>query len=231
MAPGEGVAGWVGQHGLVANVADAYADPRFSPRSDELFGFRTATLLALPMHVQDHVIGVLELVNKRGAMFTANDQVVAETLASAAALAIDKARLFASLSERTIELQSRNEELDAFAHTVAHDLKTPLALIMGYADLLRDGLEILTPAEIEENLDQIIDSSTRMHHIIEALLALAGVRSGSDIEPEVLDMCEIVQEVMQRLTFSLRQFDANRTPAGDLAGYHQLRPLAAGSLV
>ena len=66
LAPGEGIAGWVGQHGLVASVADAYADPRFSPRSDELLGFRTATLLALPMHVQDQVIGVLELVNKRG---------------------------------------------------------------------------------------------------------------------------------------------------------------------
>ena len=208
LAPGEGIAGWVGQHGLSVSVADAYADSRFSSRSDELLGFRTATLLALPMRVQDQVIGVLELVNKRGGLFSADDQVVAETLASAAALAIDKARLFASLSERTTELQNRNEELDAFAHTVAHDLKTPLALILGYADLLRDGYEILAPTEIEENLDQIIDSSTRMHHIIEALLALAGVRSGNDIVVEPLNMSEIVQEVMQRLSFTLRQYDA-----------------------
>ena len=98
--------------------------------------------------------------------------------------------------------------MDAFAHTVAHDLKTPLALILGYADMLRESYELLTTSEVEDNLDQIIDSSTRMQHIIEALLALAGVRSGSTTEMEPIAMDEIVQEVVRRLSFTLRQFNA-----------------------
>ena len=80
---GEGIAGWVGLHGQPASVADAYADERFSPRSDALLGFRTRVILALPMRAQDRVIGVLELVNKRRGAFTASDEVVADTLASA----------------------------------------------------------------------------------------------------------------------------------------------------
>ncbi len=102
----------------------------------------------------------------------------------------------------------RNEELDAFAHTVAHDLKTPLALVMGFGEMLRDSYDLLQPQEIEMYLSHIIDNSTRMNHIIEALLLLAGVRGMQAVTVDAVDMGEIVQEVLNRLDFTLKQANA-----------------------
>ena len=93
---------------------------------------------------------MLELVNKRKGTFDQSDQMLAETLASSAAIAVQNARLLNQARERSAELQVRNEELDAFAHTVAHDLKTPLSLVMGFADMLRESIPHLEEAEIAE---------------------------------------------------------------------------------
>jgi signal transduction histidine kinase/DNA-binding response OmpR family regulator len=208
LSPGEGIAGWVAQHGESVVLDDANADPRHSRLGDRKLQYTIDSMMAVPLRARDKIIGVLELVNNRHGRYSENDQVLAETLASSAAIAIENARLFANLRERTEELQVRNEELDAFAHTVAHDLKTPLALVMGFGEMLRDSYDLLQPQEIEMYLSHIIDNSTRMNHIIEALLLLAGVRGMQAVQVEPVDMGEIVQEVLNRLDFTLKQGNA-----------------------
>jgi signal transduction histidine kinase len=208
LSPGEGIAGWVAQHGESVLLDDANADPRHSRLGDRKLQYPIRSLMAVPLRARDKVIGVLELVNNRHGRYSPNDQVLAETLASSAAVAIENARLFTNLRERTEELQVRNEELDAFAHTVAHDLKTPLALVMGFGEMLRDSYDLLQPQEIEMYLSHIIDNSTRMNHIIEALLLLAGVRGMQAVTVDAVDMGDIVQEVLNRLDFTLKQANA-----------------------
>lgn len=208
LSPGEGIAGWVAQHGESVLLDDANADPRHARLGDRKFQYPIRSMMAVPLRARDKIIGVLELVNNRLGSYSANDQVLAETLASSAAVAIENARLFANLRERTEELQVRNEELDAFAHTVAHDLKTPLALVMGFGEMLRDSYDLLQPQEIEMYLNHIIDNSTRMNHIIESLLLLAGVRGMQAVQVEATDMGLIVQEVLNRLDFTLKQSNA-----------------------
>ena len=205
LSPGQGIAGWVALHGETVNLPDANQDPRHSAFGDRKLQYHVQSLMAIPLRARDKIIGVLELVNHRSGSFSANDQVLAETLASSAAVGIENARLVASLRERTEELQARNEELDAFAHTVAHDLKTPLALVMGFGEMLRDSFDVLRPEEIDLYLNHIVDNSTRMNHIIEALLLLAGVRGMQTVEVEPVDMGEIVNEVLSRLDFTLKQ--------------------------
>ncbi|MFN8465772.1 MAG: response regulator [Caldilineaceae bacterium] len=208
LSPGEGIAGWVAQHGESVVLDDANADPRHSRLGDRKLQYPIRSLMAVPLRARDKIIGVLELVNNRHGRYSPNDQVLAETLASSAAIAIENARLFSNLRERTEELQVRNEELDAFAHTVAHDLKTPLALVMGFGEMLRDSYDLLQPQEIEMYLSHIIDNSTRMNHIIEALLLLAGVRGMQAVTVDAVDMSDIVQEVLNRLDFTLKQANA-----------------------
>ena len=208
LSPGEGIAGWVAQHGESVVLDDANADPRHSRLGDRKLQYPIRSLMAVPLRARDKIIGVLELVNNRHGRYSPNDQVLAETLASSAAIAIENARLFSNLRERTEELQVRNEELDAFAHTVAHDLKTPLALVMGFGEMLRDSYDLLQPQEIEMYLSHIIDNSTRMNHIIEALLLLAGVRGMQAVTVDAVDMGDIVQEVLNRLDFTLKQANA-----------------------
>jgi signal transduction histidine kinase len=208
LSPGEGIAGWVATHGESIILDDANADPRHSRMGDRKFHYAIGSLMAVPLRARDKIIGVLELVNNRAGRFSTNDQVLAETLASSAAVAIENARLFANLRDRSEELQARNEELDAFAHTVAHDLKTPLALVMGFGEMLRDSYDLLQPSEIEMYLNHIIDNSTRMNHIIEALLLLAGVRGIQAVQVEAIDMGFIISEVLTRLDFTLKQANA-----------------------
>jgi K+-sensing histidine kinase KdpD len=161
--------------------------------------------LAIPLRAQDTIIGVLELVNKRKGTFDQSDQMLAETLASSAAIAVQNARLLNQARERSAELQVRNEELDAFAHTVAHDLKTPLSLVMGFADMLRESIPQLEEAEISDYLNQIVEHSSRMSQIIEALLLLAGAHGTQGVTPEPVAMGEIIAEALRRLEVVLEQ--------------------------
>ena len=66
----EGVAGWVARHGEAVEVRDAAAEPRFSPRIDEITGFRTRSMLAVPVLGRDDaVVGVLQAVDSRAGAF------------------------------------------------------------------------------------------------------------------------------------------------------------------
>ena len=208
LAPGQGIAGWAAQTEQTLVVNDAPLDPRFSNTSDEKLNFRTQSLLAVPLRAPDKTLGVLELVNKRSGHFSEGDRILAETLAASAAIAIENARFVQDLNRQTEELRLRNEELDAFAHTVAHDLKTPLSLVTGYADMLRENFDVLHPDEISMYLNQLIDNSMRMNHIIESLLLLAGVRGASHVEIEPLQMHEVVMEAMNRVEFMLAEREA-----------------------
>jgi signal transduction histidine kinase len=76
------------------------------------------------------------------------------------------------LRRYAVELEARDEELDAFAHTVAHDLKNPLQHRVGYADLLGDESDGL-PTNIRQEALETIIATDRMRGIIGELLLLA----------------------------------------------------------
>jgi signal transduction histidine kinase len=100
-------------------------------------------------------------------------------------------------------LATRNAELDAFAHTVAHDLKNALSTIMGYAEMLEDDLEELPADTIRVSTNAISRMSRKMNSIIEELMLLAGVRNQA-VVAQPLDMAAIVTEALQRLEYALR---------------------------
>ena len=84
-----------------------------------------------------------------------------------------------ALQKSNAELQARNQELDAFAHTVAHDLKGQLTVIGGYAEIAADFAESTTvPAELHEYLDEVLRGTVRMSRLISGLLLLARTAPG-----------------------------------------------------
>jgi signal transduction histidine kinase len=106
------------------------------------------------------------------------------------------------------ELAKQNEELAAFAHTVAHDLQNPLALIIGFAEAVRRYHPTMSKKEFEESLEIIERTGRKMSRTIEELLLLAQVRE-EDVELEVLDMGTIVAEVVHhRLAHMVRKYQA-----------------------
>jgi len=115
------------------------------------------------------------------------------------------ARSEEQLRQQTEELQARNEELDAFAHTVAHDLKNPLATLIVALGTLSDFK--VPPEEWEEYAEEIMDTAYHMDRIIENLLLLAEVRK-YDMPLEAIDMAEVVTYVRQRLGKLISQTQA-----------------------
>lgn len=111
------------------------------------------------------------------------------------------------VAERTAELRQANADLEAFAHTVAHNLQNPLSIIVGYTNMLQLDYTILTTGEILDHLDLIARNGHKMADIIKELLLLAGVRKMEvDIRP--LDMAPIVAEAQQRLTHIIKERQA-----------------------
>lgn len=106
----------------------------------------------------------------------------------------------AELREYTAKLEARNEELDAFAHTVAHDLKGPLTLMRGYSLALRQRFHIMTAEDIDADLDRIAYSGEKMAKIVDALLLLSQVRKLEEVEITPLDMGAIVAGALERLS-------------------------------
>jgi signal transduction histidine kinase len=90
------------------------------------------------------------------------------------------------------------EELDAFSHTVAHDLKNPLATLMGRLGLLQMTLDTADPATIRRSLRETSAAADRLNTIIDELLLLAGVRC-QEVRREPLDMAAVVTEARERL--------------------------------
>lgn len=100
------------------------------------------------------------------------------------------------LRQQARELQIRNDELDAFAHTVAHDLKNPLATLIVAVDVL-SGTDV-RPEELPEFLQDLKSTAYRMNRIIDNLLLLAQVRK-SDMPLELFEMAEVIANVRKRL--------------------------------
>lgn len=125
----------------------------------------------------------------------------------------DRRRAEEALRERTRELQARNEDLDAFAHTVAHDLKHSLSVIIGYSDVMTLDEGNLSLADLRECAAMIAQQGRRMNGILEELLLLAGVRQ-TEAPRLPLDTAALVSGACQRLGDVIRQHEAEiRVPA------------------
>ena len=111
---------------------------------------------------------------------------------------IERTRAEEALRQYTTELQTRNEELGAFAHSVAHNLKNPLGALTGIADILVSEYTTDIPDDLQISLEAIARSGRKATNVVEELLVLASVNK-RDVELTPLDMGEIVEEVQERL--------------------------------
>ena len=97
---GMGISGYVAQTGKVVNIPDAYADSRFNQETDRRTGYRTRSILCTPMQNKlNEVIGVLQVLNKRDGVFTAEDEELLLAFSSQAAVAIENAILYEDIQK------------------------------------------------------------------------------------------------------------------------------------
>jgi signal transduction histidine kinase len=176
--------------------------------------------LVIPLMAQETIIGTLNLETTSRDAFGQEHVDLASQIGASLAMALQNARLYAAaqqeLTERKLaeaalreseatlrqkaeDLEARNDELDAFAHTVAHDLKTPLALLIGYTSFLEAG-EGQDPEQHAMCIHAVGQSARKMGSIIDELLLLSRVRKVDEVNLSPLNMGEIVGDVLIRLT-------------------------------
>jgi len=99
------------------------------------------------------------------------------------------------VSERTAQLQSANQELEAFSYSVSHDLRAPLRHIMGYVKLMQDDTGPPRSASDADRLAAIYKSATRMGALIDDLLAFS--RTGrSPLVKQAVPLDELVRDTL-----------------------------------
>ena len=209
LAIGQGIAGWVASHGESVIVPDATTDDRHFGEVDARSGLGLRSILSVPLRTQAQVVGVLQAMDTQTNRFDQTDLTLLELLAPTAAVAIANAQLYRQARQDAVELKARNEELDTFAHTVAHDLKNPLTTILTFADLVEeDCAQRSVTEDTRRYAQQITQNARKMQTIIEELLLLAGVRRAEDVSMVPLDMASIVSEALQRLNQMIEEYNA-----------------------
>ncbi len=168
---GEGISGWVAQSGEPALVNDVHNDPRFSSTSDSSTGFRTESLLCVPLQFQGRLLGCLTVVNKSGpAGFEPKDVRWLKALAALAAAAIENMRLYNHLRDERDRILVGQEELRKKLARDLHDGPTQvLSTIVMQAEFMKKLLEH-EPARVGEELDRLSKTGQKAVHEMRTML-------------------------------------------------------------
>jgi signal transduction histidine kinase/putative methionine-R-sulfoxide reductase with GAF domain len=136
---GEGIAGWVAETREMVNIPDAYADQRFQPAVDLKSGYRTRSILSVPMlGALGGLVGVLQVLNKQDGPFTQGDEELLVALASQAAIAIENARLYHSVVQQNQELSRARRDLERRTRELnaLYEVEKELSAALDLDDLL-----------------------------------------------------------------------------------------------
>ena len=141
---GEGIAGWVAQHGKPLIVNSPKKDRRFFKGVDERTEFKTRNIICVPVRVKEKTVGVLEAINKKGkGRFNQEDLSLLTSLADQVAIALDNSRLYQELEE--MFFQTAESLADAIekrdSHTGGHTRRVTF-----YSQAIAKYLQ-LTPSE------------------------------------------------------------------------------------
>jgi signal transduction histidine kinase len=212
------IAGYILRTGASLIIPDVSKDPRFGGQVDSAVGFKTRSLLGVPLTVKGRTIGVLEVVNKANeGPFTEEDAYVLTTMAAQAAIALENSRLITELQKAYEELNHLDRLKSEFIAVASHELRTPLAVILGYVTYLqRDAT-----GDLREQLDVVVRSALRLRSLIDDMTNLRHIDAGEvDLQLEQCDFVELVQGVVNEfasLSAAKRQTFNTHFPAVPLS--------------
>ncbi len=197
---GQGIAGWVVKEGEPLLVSDVDEDPRYYKEASEGFGLQCHSILCVPLIIREHVIGAIELINKLGGQFTAEDLELLNSMASTIAIAVENARLYTELAEFARELERSQAQLvkaeklaatGKLAASLAHEINNPLQAIQNCLHLVTRNRP-LSEAKRQTYLSMAQEEVQRLIDLVQRMLDFYRP-SKENVEPvEVSDVLDDV---------------------------------------
>ncbi len=157
----------------------------------------TEAEMAIPMIVGDKLIGVIDLQSDVEGFFTEEDLKIQQTLASQIGIAIENARQYAKQVETAIKLREVDQLKSEFLASMSHELRTPLNSIIGFADVLLEGLDGELNDRMEEDVRLIRQSGRHLRDLIGDILDMSKIESGHmELRRETVDMRMMAEDIM-----------------------------------
>ena len=189
---GVGPSGEAATTGEVVAVPDVFADPSYGDWQEVAreLGFRA--LVALPLQAGARTLGAVAFYFQRAGTFDGERLALLRTVADQMAATAEKAALIDELRRANAALLDSNAELerqyaaavdarrakDEFLSNISHELRTPLTAVMGYTQLMEEGISGPLTAEQRSDLVQVRSASDRLLALIDDLLELTSLTGG-----------------------------------------------------
>jgi signal transduction histidine kinase len=139
-------------------------------------GFRA--LLTIPLLGVDRIVGALVVRRKRPGEFPKETIELLQTFAAQSVLAIQNARLFHEIEQKSHELEIASQHKSQFVAHMSHELRTPLAAMLGYAELLQEGIYDALPEKSLPILARIESNGKHLLGLINTVLDISKIEAG-----------------------------------------------------
>jgi GAF domain-containing protein len=158
-------------------------------------GFHSA--LIVPLVGAERILGAIILMRQEAGEFPPETVRVMQTIASQSVLAIQNARLFREIADKSEQLALASQHKSQFLANMSHELRTPLNAILGYAELLVDGIYGQLPERPSGVLERIQNNGRHLLALINDVLDLAKIEAGQlTLTLEDYSLPEMVQSVV-----------------------------------
>ena len=225
---GEGALGRMAMTGEPAQIRDVMTDTSYRSRLREIvlrLGYRS--LMAVPLMRDDHLLGGLVVYRKAPGEFDASVIDLLKTFATQSALAIQNARLFREIEEKSCELATASRHKSEFLANMSHELRTPLNAIIGFSEVLSERMFGEINEKQAEYLDDILESGRHLLSLINDILDLSKIEAGRmeleatdfDLPSAIESTLMLVRERAHRRGITLAQY--RRAACNDSRGRAQ----------
>lgn len=160
----KGFAGYVVRTGESINIEDAYTDDRFNPEVDKETGYKTKTMLCMPIkNNNQEIIGAFQVLNKTRGVFTKNDEDLLVAIGGSASIALENAQLF----EQQKELYKEQKLLfESFINTLAASIDARDKITAGHSNRVKlYAMLIVEALGLDENTKELIEKAATLHDI------------------------------------------------------------------
>ena len=158
-------------------------------------GFHSA--LIVPLIGAERTLGAIILMRQEAGEFPPETVRLMQTIASQSVLAIQNARLFREIADKSEQLALASQHKSQFLANMSHELRTPLNAILGYAELLVDGIYGVLPDRPKGVLERIQNNGKHLLALINDVLDLAKIEAGQlTLTLEDYSMAEVVRSVV-----------------------------------